>query len=138
MIPPAAAAVAAISSRSATFSSSSCDRSSWISSKASAFATAVVTGPATSSRIETSSGEKGDGVVRATTIAATNSSPIESGSMTTHSAPASFIPAPSRRVSVPTWSRTTCPPVALHGVAQERVCSQESPVAPYASENRRT
>ena len=80
MIPPAAAAVAAISSRRATFSSSSWRRSFWISSKASAFATAVVTGRATSSRIGTSSGEKGDGVVRPNTSAATNSSPIVSGS----------------------------------------------------------
>ena len=71
MIPPAAA-VAAISSWRARFSSSSWDRSFWISSKARAFATAVVTGRATSSRIRTSSGENGDRVVRANTIAATN------------------------------------------------------------------
>ena len=46
------------------------------------FATAVATGPATSSRIDTSSDEKGDGVMRANTIAATNSAPMVSGSTT--------------------------------------------------------
>jgi hypothetical protein len=104
---PAAAAVAAISSRRASFSSSSWDRSFWISSNASAFATAVVIGRATSSRTLTSSGVKGVRFVRATTMAATNSSSMVRGSKTAHSAPAIFMPAPSARASVLTWSRTS-------------------------------
>jgi hypothetical protein len=137
-MPPAAVAVAAISSRSATFSSSSCDRSFWISSNASAFATAVVTGRATSSRIAASSGVKGNGLVRATTRAATNSLPIVRGTITAHSAPASFIPAPPRRVSVPMWSTTSVRRSRSMASRKNGVCGQEAPVAPYVSENRRT
>ena len=118
MIPPAAAA-AVISSRRARFSSSSRDRSFWISSKASAFATAVVTGRATSSRTCTSSGVKGDGFMRPTTSAATNSSPIVSG--TTHGALGT-----GDRHTGPVDTRVGAdvvedqrPAVALHGVAQE-------------------
>ena len=57
MIPPAAA-VAAISSAGRGSRPRAGDRSFWISSKASAFATAVVTGRATSSRTCTSSGRE--------------------------------------------------------------------------------
>ena len=129
MIPPAAA-VAAISSWRARFSSSSWDRSFWISSKARAFATAVVTGRATSSRIRTSSGEKGDRVVRANTIAATSSSSMVSGSTTAHSAPVRVIAASSSLPSFLMSLRTIVCRSSFDGVAHRGDGSYKSSVAP--------
>ena len=65
--------------------------------------------------------------MRATIIAATNSSPIVSGSKTAHSAPASFIPAPSRRGSVPTWSRTSVRRSRSIASRKKGVCSHRIP-----------
>ena len=57
--------------------------------------------------------------VRATTMAATNSSPIVSGSRTAHSAPALFMPAPSSARVGADVVEDQRPAVALHGVAHE-------------------